>query len=164
MVQVLLSVCSVCVCVCVCVCISWSIFVLVEPLLLALYATGPLFCLSCLSVCNVGLLWPNGCVDQDATWNGGRPWPRRHCVTWGPSSRQERDRVALHFLPMSLRPMSIVAKRSPISATAELLFVTAFVTDLYRQCWAYHGCVQFRPVYRYDTLMTLYSYIYGRPM
>ena len=124
----------------------------------------PFVCLSCLSVCNFDVLWPNGCVDQDATWNGGRPWPRRHCVTWGPSSRQERDRVALHFLPMSLRPMSIVAKRSPISATAELLFVTAFVTDLYRQCWAYHGCVQFRPVYRYDTLMTLYSYIYGRPM
>jgi len=20
------------------------------------------------------LLWPNGCMDQDATWHGGRPW------------------------------------------------------------------------------------------
>jgi len=27
------------------------------------------------------LLWPNGCMDQDATWYGGRPWPTRHCVT-----------------------------------------------------------------------------------
>jgi len=23
------------------------------------------------------LLWPNGCVDQDATWYGGRPRPTR---------------------------------------------------------------------------------------
>jgi len=26
------------------------------------------------------LLWPNGCMDQDATWYGGRPRPTRHCV------------------------------------------------------------------------------------
>jgi len=32
------------------------------------------------------LLWPNGCMDQDATWYGGRPRPTRHCVRWGPSS------------------------------------------------------------------------------
>jgi len=32
------------------------------------------------------LLRPNGCRDQDATWYGGRPRPRRHCVRWGPSS------------------------------------------------------------------------------
>jgi len=34
-------------------------------------------CLSCLSVCNVGVLWPNGYMDQDETWRGGRPrpWP-----------------------------------------------------------------------------------------
>ena len=31
------------------------------------------------------LLWPNGCMDQDATWYRGRPWPRRHCIRWGPS-------------------------------------------------------------------------------
>jgi len=39
----------------------------------------------CLSVCNVGVLWPNGWMDQDETWHGGRPqlWP--HCVRWGPS-------------------------------------------------------------------------------
>jgi len=34
------------------------------------------------------LLWPNGWMDQDATWYGGRPQPRRHCVAWGPSSPQ----------------------------------------------------------------------------
>jgi len=32
------------------------------------------------------LLWPNGWMDQDATWYEGRPQPRPHCVTWGPSS------------------------------------------------------------------------------
>ena len=32
------------------------------------------------------LLWPNGCMDQDATWYGDRPRPTRHCVRWRPSS------------------------------------------------------------------------------
>jgi len=31
------------------------------------------------------LLWPNGEMDQDATWYGGKPRPRPHCVRWGPS-------------------------------------------------------------------------------
>ena len=31
------------------------------------------------------LLRPNGCMDQDVTWYGGRPRPRRLCVRWGPS-------------------------------------------------------------------------------
>ena len=38
-----------------------------------------------LSVCNVGVLWPNGWMDQDETWQGSRPQPRSHCVRWGPS-------------------------------------------------------------------------------
>ena len=29
---------------------------------------------------------PNGWIDPDATWYGGRPWPRRDCVRWAPSS------------------------------------------------------------------------------
>jgi len=32
------------------------------------------------------VLWPNGWMDQDASWYGGRPWPRPHCVRWRPSS------------------------------------------------------------------------------
>ena len=32
------------------------------------------------------VLWPNGCMDQDATCYGGRHRPRRHCVRCGPSS------------------------------------------------------------------------------
>ena len=28
-----------------------------------------------LSACNIGVLWPNGWMDQDETWHGGRPQP-----------------------------------------------------------------------------------------
>jgi len=28
------------------------------------------------------LLWPNGWIDEDATWYEGRPRPRPHCVRW----------------------------------------------------------------------------------
>ena len=43
-------------------------------------------CLSVLSVCDVGVLWPNGWTDQDETWHAGRPRPWPHCVRWGPTS------------------------------------------------------------------------------
>jgi len=47
-----------------------------------------LSCLSCpvLSVCDVGVLWPNGWMDQDETWHADRPQPWPYCVRWGPSS------------------------------------------------------------------------------
>jgi len=32
------------------------------------------------------LLWPNGWMDEDATWYGSRPRPMPHCVRRGPSS------------------------------------------------------------------------------
>jgi len=39
----------------------------------------------CLSVvCNTRVLWPNGFMDQDATWYAGRPRPWPHYVRWGP--------------------------------------------------------------------------------
>jgi len=47
--------------------------------------------LSVLSVCNVGVLWPNGWMDQDETWHAGRPRPRPHCVRWGPSSPSTKN-------------------------------------------------------------------------
>ena len=62
------------------------------------------------------LLWPNGWMDQDTTWYCGRPRPRPHCVRWRPSL-PERGTAARLFSAH----MSIVAKRSPISATAEQL-------------------------------------------
>jgi len=60
--------------------------------------------LSCF-VCNVGVLWPHGCVDQDETSHGGRPltWP--HCVRWETSSPPLKG-----ALPQ-FSPMSVVTKR-----------------------------------------------------
>jgi len=31
------------------------------------------------------LLWPNGWMDEDATWYAGRPRPRRHVWDWDPA-------------------------------------------------------------------------------
>jgi len=62
------------------------------------------------------LLWPNGWMDQDGTLHKGRPCPRPHCATWGPSSPSHKGHS-----PKNFWPMSIVAKRSTISATAEHL-------------------------------------------
>jgi len=42
-----------------------------------------------LSGCDVGVFWPNGWLDQEQTWHGGRPRPRAHCVRWRPSSPKE---------------------------------------------------------------------------
>ena len=53
------------------------------------------------------LLRPNGCMDKDATWYGGRPWPRRLCVGWGPRSPPKKNEAE----PPNFRPMFIVAKR-----------------------------------------------------
>jgi len=39
------------------------------------YAIGPLSCPVCLSVGNVGVLLPSGCMDQNETWHGGRLGP-----------------------------------------------------------------------------------------
>ena len=65
------------------------------------------------------VLWPNGWMDQDATWYERRIWPWPHCVTWGPSSPFRKGAQP----PPNFRAVSIVAKWSPISATAEYLFI-----------------------------------------
>ena len=103
--------------------------------------------LSCLSVYDVGVLWPNGCMDQDDTWGGGRPQPRPLCARWEPSSPQKghSPQFAAHVccgqtagwikmplgMAVGLDPGDtapppifgpcLVASRSPISATAEHL-------------------------------------------
>jgi len=62
------------------------------------YAIRPLSVLSVLtvlSVCNVGILWPNGWMDQDETWHAGRPRPWQQCVRWGPSSSPKRGQSPL---------------------------------------------------------------------
>ena len=57
-----------------------------------------------LSVCNVGLLWPNGWMDQDETWHGGRPRPWPYCVRWGPSSLSPKGHSPQIFGPCLLWP------------------------------------------------------------
>jgi len=52
------------------------------------------------------LSWPNNWMEQDATWYGGRPWPRPHCVRWGPSPPKIKNGAQQ---PLTFRPMSIVA-------------------------------------------------------
>ena len=52
------------------------------------------------------LLWPDGSMDQHATWHVGRSRPRPHCVRWGRSSPTTNRDGAPHF-----RPISVVAKR-----------------------------------------------------
>ena len=57
--------------------------------------------LSVLSVCYVGVLWPNGWMNQDATWYRGRPRHRRHCVRWGfqfPMPNGKRQSSPPHFM------------------------------------------------------------------
>jgi len=48
----------------------------------------------------MGVLWPNGWMDQDATWYGGRSRPRRHCVRWGSSSSPPKKKGAQQPHPL----------------------------------------------------------------
>jgi len=52
------------------------------------------------------LLWPNGWMDQDGTWYGGKRQPRGLCVRWGPSPLPKKGEET----PI-LSPMCIAAKR-----------------------------------------------------
>jgi len=62
-----------------------------------------LFC-PVLSVCDVGVLWPNGWIDQNETCHGGRPRPRRLCVRWRPSSPPPKGAQPPIFGPCWLWP------------------------------------------------------------
>jgi len=81
-------------------------------------------------------------MDQDEIWHAGKPWPGPYCVRWGPSCCHGKGHSNPHFeiyghcarwelsYPMergtsapTFWPMSIVAKRSSISATAEFFFI-----------------------------------------
>jgi len=50
------------------------------------------------------LLWLNGWMDQDATWYGGRPQPRRLFVRWVPSPPLKKWRSHPIFGPRLLWP------------------------------------------------------------
>jgi len=51
------------------------------------------------------LLWPSGSMDQDTTWYGGRPRPRRLC------SMRTQLRLRKKVQPLNYWHISIVAKR-----------------------------------------------------
>ena len=74
---------------------------------------------------NIGpcLLWPNGWMDQDATWYEGRPVPRPHGVVWGRSSPFQRGH-SLQFSASLLFPNS---RPFQLLLTAENLFCVATV-------------------------------------
>ena len=57
-----------------------------------------------LSVCDVGVLWPNDCTDQDETWQAGRPRPWPHCVRGGPRTPSPKGHSP------NFQPISVIAK------------------------------------------------------
>ena len=50
------------------------------------------------------LSWPNGLMDQDVTWYGGRSWPTRNRVRWGPRSPLKGAQQPPLFGPCLLWP------------------------------------------------------------
>jgi len=67
--------------------------------------------------CHPTLSWPNGWMDEDATWYGSRHRRGPQCIHGFPSLCERGTAPS-----PSIWPMSIMWPRSPISATAELLF------------------------------------------
>jgi len=72
-------------------------------------------------VCDVGVLWPNGWMDQDASWYRGKPRLRRHCVRWGSSSPKRGQNTPPIFGPCLLwpngRPSQLLLSTVAISCT-----------------------------------------------
>ena len=115
---------------------SFSVFVFGQPFMKRFtpalcYQTVVLFCsvLSCLSVCNVRVLWTNGWMDQNETWHGGRPPPGnivsdgdpapprntppifRSCLLW-PNGWMDLDATWYRGRPRP-RPHSVRLRLSP---------------------------------------------------
>ena len=61
-------------------------------------------CLSC-PVCNVGVLWPNGWMDQDESWHAGMLGPGHIVLDGDPSPPPQRGTA-----PPNFRPISVVVK------------------------------------------------------
>jgi len=76
-------------------------------------------------------------MDQDATWYGGRPRPRPLCFIRPSFPPPKRGTTAPSF-----RSMSIVAKRSPISAAAEVLFNNHLTKSIFSS--PFLSCAVFR--------------------
>jgi len=78
---------------------------------------------SVLSVCNVGVLWPNDWMHQDATWYGGRPQPRPHCVRWASSSHHEKG----HSSPAPTFRPTLLWHGLPFQHTPDILLWSPYV-------------------------------------
>ena len=75
------------------------------------------------------LLWPIGWMDEDATWYGrSRPPRRPHCIRRVPIAPLKG-----HSTPLLLGPC-LLWPRSPIPATAELLFALCYQTVVCLSC------------------------------
>ena len=59
--------------------------------------------LSVCPVCNVGVLWPNGWMEQDETWQGGRPRPGHIPLDADPAPHKGAQRPPI-FGPCLLWP------------------------------------------------------------
>jgi len=142
------------------------------------------------------LLWPSGWMDQDTTWQGGRPRLKWHCVRWGPCSTPQKRGHSPQFLahvycgqtagwmkmplgmevglspghivldgdpapppqkghsPQFSAHVSCMAKWSPISATAEHLFLTHLqMCTLCRKC-GYRDSLSLCPQHHLFLFMT----------
>ena len=97
----------------------------------------------CLSVCNVGVLWPNAWMDQNETWHRGRPRPRRHCVRWAPSSpqRDTAPQLSAHvYCGQTFAHLSYCwALLSPYYST-NMKMSSRFAVDITKQSLNTHSC------------------------
>jgi len=64
------------------------------------------------------ILWPNS--HQGATWYGGMPRPKRHCVSWGPSSPPKRDTASPQFSAHFYCGQTAVCIRIPLGTEVGL--------------------------------------------
>ena len=49
-------------------------------------------------------LWPNGWMDQDGTWHGGRPWSSPHCARHSSPPPKRGQQSPSNFRPILLWP------------------------------------------------------------
>ena len=60
-------------------------------------------------------------MDQDVTWYGGRPQPRRVCVRWGPSPLPKRGRASSPILRIEVENFEIGPKVGALPVIANFV-------------------------------------------
>jgi len=79
------------------------------------------------------LLWPNSWMDQDTTWYGGRPRPRRYCVRWGSGSPRKGAQQLPTFWPCLLWPNGHPSQQQQ-SSCKKACYSTAYYCSLIVKC------------------------------